>query len=345
MSSLEAAPVAAFAKETISACSSITATQPKIVKFRDCFILRSSYQTGKNTKRRTTNVVARGYPSVELAQQDAELFFNAVITDGGAHWQNYNERSLKISDGMIEYQRLMTQSNQIIGQKRLRPQLNIAQQKMFSKISKISRKNKEIRYTILQFQIDFDSTVFSEDEIKRFQRSKSRVKMTDLSGKDRLKHHHYTQRLQLLKDKAEKERQSVIYLQHHYYANTVYKLVIHLNELAPRSDSSAEDFSQKQIMRTMMQAQMVASILKSMYKRTSAEISIITNYIDALQQPHTLIEDEINNAAYTLDVKLTKLRRENSIPHIIQEVWSRELGTGDESDATSQQWKAAYSGA
>ena len=32
----------------------------------------------------------------------------------------------------------------------------------------MSRKNKEIRYTIVQFQIDFDSTVFFDDEIKYF---------------------------------------------------------------------------------------------------------------------------------------------------------------------------------
>ena len=61
------------------------------------------------------------------------IVFNIVITDGGAQWQHYNERLLKISDSMIAYQRLMTQSNQIIRQKRLRPQLNIVQQKMFSK--------------------------------------------------------------------------------------------------------------------------------------------------------------------------------------------------------------------
>jgi hypothetical protein len=117
--------------------------------------------------------------------------------------------------------------------------------------------------------------------------------------------------LQLLKKTRRLKRKgNVIYLQHYYYANTVYKLAVHLDEPAPRSDSSAKDFSQKQNMRTMMRAQMVASILKSMYKRTSAEIFIITNsYIDVFQQQQTFTKNKINNVAHTIDVKLTKLRR------------------------------------
>ena len=236
----------------------------------------------KGTKKETS-----GYESKEAAEAELEVYRYAVEIDGAKSWQSPNiRRSIGISAMHQQYVDRYTvlqdginseEINVLSGKKHGRDELvlDCCQSKCLSKIKRNQRRNDDKALTRRDFSSNCNFTTCSEVEINPFLRSLSRVRVLPSSKDDQTRFHNVSKRKNLLKERLDEKNEVLSFLIEHVTELKCDKLLIRLNEEAPRKDNVSGDFSNVQLARVAIQARTVAQIFVQLRNRDSEELKLL----------------------------------------------------------------------
>ena len=220
---------------------------------RKYFYIQCSFYPKNHSKAFESATKSFGYETKEEASDERELFRFAVARDNAKYWQQPKDHKQNGTDAL--HRDYEEDFSKITGRRRGDECLDASQLSQLQSMRTKSKVNGE-SISREMFSFKLDPTVFSKEDIERFQRSVSRPKEVKLTRTEKMYMVNNAASIKVLHEQRIEQIAAATLLGTAYFQrNNCETLIIRRGELSPRKIVAVDDFSGAQVQRVTMQTQ------------------------------------------------------------------------------------------